>query len=76
VVALEELERSGVAQGLVGTDGVVGVFPSQELTIHLQQVPALRSDFVKFLVVRAMGTLHMAIEFGRARREHEQRQLL
>src|SRR5437660_6958351 len=74
VVTLEELQRSSVAQGLVRADGVVGALPSQQLAVHFQQVPALRSDFVEFLVVGAMGTLDMAIEFGRTRRQHEQRQ--
>jgi hypothetical protein len=36
--------------------------------------PAIRRDFIELLVVGAMGAFDMAIEFGRARREYEQRQ--
>ena len=74
MVPLEELQRSGIAQSLVRADGVVGALPGQQLAIDLQQIPALRSDLVEFLVVRAMGTLDVPIEFGRARRKHKQRQ--
>ncbi len=68
---LEEFQRSIIPRGLVRTDGIVGALPSQQLAIYFQQVPTLRSDFVKFLAVRAMGTFDVTVEFGRARREHK-----
>ena len=66
-MTLEELQWGGVAQGLMWADRVIGALPSQQLTIHLQQVPALRCDFVEFLVMRAVGALDVAIQLGRTR---------
>lgn len=69
-----ELLWSEVAERLVRTDGVVGAFPGAELTVEFRHGPAIRRDFVKLFVVGAVGAFDRAVEFGRARREHEQGQ--
>src|SRR5579863_2946406 len=74
-MTLEELQWRRISQSLVWADSVIGALPGQQLTIYLQQVPALRCDLVEFLVVCAMGTFDLTIEFRRAGRQHEQRQL-
>jgi len=68
-VTLQELQRRGIVQCLMQTNGVMGVLPNRRLTIHLQEATVMRCDLVEFLVVGAVGTLDMPIEFGRPRRE-------
>ncbi len=53
-------------------DGVVDSFPLAELTIELFHFERANRDLVKLLGVSAVGALHRAVEFGRARRQHEQ----
>ena len=70
----QELLRSEITQGLMGTDGVIGPFPGLEFVIELGDRERARGDFIKLLRVGAIGALHLAIKFGRARGQHEQTQ--
>ncbi len=53
-------------------DGVVDLLPMPQLAIELFHLQRTGRDLVKLLAVGAMGAFDGAIEFGRARRQHEQ----
>ncbi len=72
---LEEFEWSEVAQRLMRTHAVVGLLPLAQLPVERGHVPSLDRHFVELLVVGAMGPLHVSVQFGRAPRQHEQRNL-
>ena len=65
---------SSVAEGLVGADDVVGVFPGLQLAIKLGDLERAGGDLIELLRVRAAGTFDVAMEFGRARGQDEQAQ--
>src|SRR5713226_5471344 len=53
-------------------DGVVNVFPVPQLTIEFFHFQGASGDLVELLGVGAVGAFDGAVEFGRARRKHEQ----
>src|SRR5208282_905682 len=55
-------------------DGVVDFFPLAEFAIEFFHCQRARRDLVELLGVGAVGAFDGAIEFGRARWEHEQGQ--
>jgi len=72
---MEEFERSEIAERLVRTHGVVDMFPAAKLGIELRNVPVLGDHLIELLVVSAMRPFDVAVEFWRAWREHEERQV-
>ena len=68
----QELLGCEVAQGLVGTEGVVHSFPGQELLVeggHLQREAV---DFIELLRMRPLGALYTSVELGGARWEDKE----
>ena len=63
-VLTEEFERSEVGEGLVRPHAVVDIFPVAELAVEHGKLVGVRVHFIKLLVVGAVGTLDMAIQFG------------
>ncbi len=53
-------------------DGVVDLLPMPQLAIELFHLQRTGRDLVKLLAVGAIGAFDGAIEFRRARRQHEQ----
>ena len=72
----DEFQWGEVGERLVGSHAVVGMFPMAQLVIEPWWLIGVRVHLVKLFVVSAMGALDVSVQFGRLRREHEQRQLL
>src|SRR5712692_2870637 len=53
-------------------DGVVDLFPMPEFAIEFFHFQGASGDLVELLGVGAVGAFDGTVEFGRARREHEQ----
>src|SRR6266849_5444706 len=53
-------------------DGVVDLFPMPEFAIEFFRFQGASGDLVELLGVGAVGAFDGTVEFGRARREHEQ----
>ena len=63
----DELVGSEVTQGLVGSEGVVGALPGQELLVQGGHFQRELGDFIELLRMGALGALHAPVELGRAR---------
>ena len=70
----QELLRGEVAESLMRTDGVVDLFPLAEFAIEFFHFQRASGDLVELLGVGAVGAFDGAVEFGRARGQHEQMQ--
>ena len=70
------LLRSKVSEGLVWSDGVVDAFPGSQSPVEGLDLKVTVIELIELLGMSALCALDMAIEFGRARRQHEQRQPL
>ncbi len=62
----EEFKGSEVAQSLVRSYGIVGLFPSLKFAVEFGDGERKGGDLIELLGVSAIGALHLAIEFGRA----------
>ena len=60
----DELVGSEVAQGLVGSDSVVGSFPSLELPVQGGQVQGEICNFIELFGMDALGPFHTAVELS------------
>ena len=58
----------------MGTDGVIGPFPNLELAVELCEGERTGGDLIELLHMGAIGTLHLAVERGRAWGQHEKAQ--
>ena len=70
----QEFLGGEIAQGLMRADGIVGSFPSFEFTVELGKRERAGGDLMEFLRVGTVGALDLAVEFRRARGQHEQAQ--
>ena len=68
----EELGGGEVAEGLMGADGIIGMFPGAEFTIQGGEFESGRGDFIKFLGRGTVGTFDVAVELGGARGQEEE----
>src|SRR6266446_7050845 len=67
----QEFLGSKISQGLVRAHTVVSIFPDSQLLVKRRQAWLAVGQFVEFFVMRAIGPLHMAVQFRRPRRQHE-----
>src|SRR6267142_2068059 len=61
--ASEKFERGEVGEGLMGPYAVVGFFPTSQLLVERGQLIGVGLHFVEFLIVRAVGALHVSVQF-------------
>jgi hypothetical protein len=71
VVFGDVLPGGEVAEGLVGSDGVEGVFPSEEFGAQGLAVGVGGTELPELFGVGALGALDTAVEFGATRGEDE-----
>jgi hypothetical protein len=69
---LEEVVRREIAERLMRALGVVDMLQASELGGQMRDVPVAGDHLIELLVVRAMGAFEVAVESGRAGREHEE----
>jgi hypothetical protein len=72
--ALEEFERSEIAEGQMRAHDVVDVFPTAQLKMEVRDGAAVGDQLIELLVVGAMRAFDVAVEFGRARTLHRSSQ--
>src|SRR5882762_1259308 len=60
--ASEKFERGEIGEGLMGPYAVVGFLPASQLLVERGQLIGVGLHFVEFLVVRAVGALHMGVQ--------------
>src|SRR5712672_2143380 len=59
----EKFERGEVGEGLMGPYAVVGFFPTSQLLVERGQLIGVGLHLVEFLIVRAVGALHVGVQF-------------
>src|SRR5256885_1995289 len=59
----EKFEGSEVGEGLMGPYAVVGFLPAAQLLVKRGQLIGGGLHFVEFLVVSAVGALHVGVQF-------------
>src|SRR5712671_7365879 len=60
--ASEKFERGEVGEGLMGPYTVVGFLPASQLLVERGQLIGVGLHFVEFLIVRAVGALHVGVQ--------------
>ena len=60
----DELEGGEVPQGLVGTYGIVGTFPGQELLVQGGHLEGELHDFIELLRMGTLCPLYTPVELG------------
>src|SRR5579875_1655248 len=68
---VERRNLSRPSQSLMGSDGIVSSFPGFEFSVELGDGERASMDLIEFLGVSTVGALDPAVEFGRARWQHE-----
>ena len=66
MVLAEELKGSEIAEGLVGTDGIVDGLPVAKGPVEGIHRQVTVVEFIELLGVGALGPFNMAIELARA----------
>src|SRR5712672_4613320 len=61
--ASEKFERGEVGEGLMGPYTVVGFLPASQLLVERGQLIGVGLHFIEFLIVGAVGALHMGVQF-------------
>src|SRR6267154_578724 len=61
--ASEKFERGEIGEGLMGPYAVVGFLPASQLLVERGQLIGVGLHFVEFLIVSAVGALHMGVQF-------------
>ena len=61
----DELMGGEVAQGLMGSNGVVGPLPCLQFLVQGGHLQGELHDFIELLRVGALGAFHGAVELGR-----------
>lgn len=68
----QELGGGQVAQGLMRPDMVIGVLPGPQGRPESAELEPAFVAFIELLGMGPLGSLHMAVEFGRAWRQDKQ----
>src|SRR6266699_693286 len=71
----DEFQWGEVGERLMRAHAVVGVLPTEQLTIQPWRLIGVGVYLIELFVVGAVRALHVRVQLRRLRREHEQREL-